>query len=232
MIPPVLIELAAQFLVLSLLSIGGANAVLPEIHLRVVETEGWMTDADFAQLFALSQAAPGPNVLIVSLIGWKVAGVVGGVMPFARRMIVEQRRWLSELEFLDVLSLSQFLPGPNIVNVSIIIGRRFQGVTGAAAAYAGLLLMPLVIVLVLATVYAQFAQFESVRGACSGVSASASALIVATALKLARPLKTSAWQVVICSIAFVAIALLRVPLLWMLAALCPVSIGIAWWKRA
>ncbi len=80
MIPPVLLELCAQFLVLSLLSIGGANAVLPEIHLRVVETEHWMTDADFAQLFALSQAAPGPNVLIVSLIGWKVAGVVGGVV--------------------------------------------------------------------------------------------------------------------------------------------------------
>ena len=74
MIPPILIELAAQFLVLSLLSIGGANAVIPEIHLRAVETEHWMTDADFAQLFALSQAAPGPNVLIVSLIGWKVAG--------------------------------------------------------------------------------------------------------------------------------------------------------------
>ena len=79
MISPVLWELCAQFLVLSLLSIGGANAVLPEIHLRVVETQHWMTDADFAQLFALSQAAPGPNVLIVSLIGWKVAGV-GGVM--------------------------------------------------------------------------------------------------------------------------------------------------------
>ncbi len=80
MIPPVLLELCAQLLVLSLLSIGGANAVLPEIHLRAVETQHWMTDADFAQLFALSQAAPGPNVLIVSLIGWKVAGVVGGVV--------------------------------------------------------------------------------------------------------------------------------------------------------
>jgi chromate transporter len=80
MIPPVLWELAAQFFVLSLLSIGGANAVIPEIQLRVVETEHWMTDADFAQLFALSQAAPGPNVLIVSLIGWKVAGVAGGVV--------------------------------------------------------------------------------------------------------------------------------------------------------
>jgi chromate transporter len=80
MIPPILWELAAQFFVLSLLSIGGANAVIPEIHLRVVETEHWMTDNDFAQLFALSQAAPGPNVLIVSLVGWKVAGVLGGVV--------------------------------------------------------------------------------------------------------------------------------------------------------
>jgi len=80
LIPPALAELAAQFLVLSLLSIGGANAIIPEIHRRAVDVEHWMTDADFAQMFALSQAAPGPNVLIVSLIGWKVAGVVGGVV--------------------------------------------------------------------------------------------------------------------------------------------------------
>src|SRR6516164_4831110 len=106
-------------------------------------------------------------------------------MPFARRMIVEEQRWLTELEFLDVLSLSQFLPGPNIVNVSIIIGRRFRGVTGSLAACTGLLLMPLAIVLTLATLYAQVAQIEAVRGALGGVSASASGLILATALKLA-----------------------------------------------
>jgi len=80
MIPPALGELTAQFLLLSMLSIGGANAIIPEIHRRVVSVQHWMTDADFAQLFALSQAAPGPNVLIVSLVGWKVAGVVGGVV--------------------------------------------------------------------------------------------------------------------------------------------------------
>ena len=80
LIPPVLAELAGQFLVLSLLSIGGGNAIIPEIHRRAVDVEHWMTDADFAQMFALSQAAPGPNVLIVSLIGWKVAGPVGGVV--------------------------------------------------------------------------------------------------------------------------------------------------------
>jgi chromate transporter len=80
MIPPVLAELALQFLLLSLLSIGGANAIIPEIHLRVVEVHHWMTDVDFAQMYALSQAAPGPNVLIVALIGWKVAGVIGAVV--------------------------------------------------------------------------------------------------------------------------------------------------------
>lgn len=80
MISPVLLELALQFLTLSLLSIGGANAVIPEMHLRAVEIEHWMTDADFSQMFALSQAAPGPNVLIVSLIGWKVAGISGALV--------------------------------------------------------------------------------------------------------------------------------------------------------
>jgi chromate transporter len=75
-----LIDLAAQFLLLSMLSIGGANAIIPEIHRRVVDVEHWMTDVDFAQLFALSQAAPGPNVLIVTLIGWKVAGIIGGIV--------------------------------------------------------------------------------------------------------------------------------------------------------
>jgi len=83
MIPPVLAELALHFLVLSLLSIGGANAVIPEIQRLAVEVEHWMTNADFAQLFALSQAAPGPNVLIVSLIGWKAAGIVGAVVAMA-----------------------------------------------------------------------------------------------------------------------------------------------------
>ena len=80
MIPPLLPDLALAFLVLSLLSFGGANAIIPEIQLRVVEIEHWLTAADFSQMFALSQAAPGPNVLIVSLVGWKVAGVAGALV--------------------------------------------------------------------------------------------------------------------------------------------------------
>ena len=159
-----------------------------------------------------------------------VAGF-GGVMPFARRMLVEERRWLTEAEFLDVLSLSQFLPGPNIVNVSVIVGRRFQGVPGSIAATTGLMLLPLVIVLLLATVYAQFAQIDAVRNALGGMSASASGLILAMALKLARPIRGSAWQVAVATAVFAAIALLRVPLVWVLAGICPVSLALAWRTR-
>jgi chromate transporter len=93
------------------------------------------------------------------------------------------------------------------------------------------MVMPLAIVLSFATLYAEFAQIGAVRGACDGVSASASGLIVATALKLARPLKTSAWQAAICAVAFVGIALARVPLLWMLMLLCPLSFALAWRDR-
>ena len=76
---PVVAELALQFLILSLLMFGGGNAVLPEMHRVVVEQHHWMNDATFAELFAIAQAAPGPNVLVVTLIGWQVAGLAGAV---------------------------------------------------------------------------------------------------------------------------------------------------------
>jgi chromate transporter len=153
----------------------------------------------------------------------------GGVLPFARRMLVEQHRWLSEREFTEVLSLSQFLPGPNIVNASIIIGNRFRGPLGSIAATLGLMLMPFVIVLILAALYARFADLDAVRGATNGVSAAATGLVIATGFKMARALKGIPWQIVMCALTFIAIALLRLPLLWVLAVLVPISIAIAWW---
>ena len=75
--------LALQFVVLSLLAFGGANAMIPEIHRQSVEIHRWMTDQDFAALFAIAQAAPGPNFLIVTLIGWKAAGLAGALVATA-----------------------------------------------------------------------------------------------------------------------------------------------------
>ena len=76
----VLLSLLATFSLFSLMAVGGANALLPEIHRYVVESNGWMSGAEFAALFAIAQAAPGPNVLVVSLIGWKVAGIPGALV--------------------------------------------------------------------------------------------------------------------------------------------------------
>jgi len=175
-----------------------------------------------------------PDVSIGALFwGFLIVGVsgFGGVMPFAHRMLVEHRRWLTEREFTEALSLSQFLPGPNIVNLSVIVGRRLQGTAGAIIATVGLLLLPLVIVLVLATLFAQVSHVDAVRGACSGVSAAASGLILSVAVKMARPIRRTPPQLAFAAVTFAAIALLRLPLLWVLAVLAPLSIGFAWWKR-
>jgi chromate transporter len=166
-------------------------------------------------------------------IGFLQVGIsgFGGVLPFARRMLVDKRRWLTELEFNEVLSLSQFLPGPNIVNVSIIVGRRFQGPLGALAATLGLMLMPLVIILVLAALYGQFAQIAAVRGGSNAVSAAAAGLMLAVGFKMARPIRKTPWQAGVAVVAFAAIGLARLPLLWVLAVLAPLAVWIAWWQR-
>jgi chromate transporter len=155
----------------------------------------------------------------------------GGVMPFAHRSLVEHNRWMTEREFTEALSLAQFLPGPNIVNLSVIVGRRFDGPLGSAAATLGLMLMPLVIVILLAMLFAEFAHVPAVRGACAGVSAAASGLILSVALKMARPMGRAPVPLSIAAITFVAIALLRIPLTWVLAAIAPLSIAIAWWRN-
>ena len=155
----------------------------------------------------------------------------GGVMPFARRMLVEERRWLDEREFVELLSLSQFLPGPNIVNMSIIIGNRFCGPLGSIAASLGLMLMPFLIVLALAALYTRFAGVEAVRSATASVSSAATGLIIAMALKMARPLADTAWEIGIAALGFVALGFARVPLLWALLVLAPLSVALAWRTR-
>ena len=155
----------------------------------------------------------------------------GGVLPFARRMLVEERKWLTEAEFTDVLSLGQFLPGPNIVNVSIMVGRRFQGAGGSLAATLGLMLLPLAVILALAALYGQLAQFERVRSATIAMSAAAAGLMLSLGFRMARPIQRTPWQVGVVAIAFVAIGIMRWPLLWVLAGLVPLAFALAWWLR-
>lgn len=151
----------------------------------------------------------------------------GGVMPWARRMVVEQRRWLTEEEFVNMLSLCQFLPGGNIMNLSVCIGSRFAGFRGALAAFTGLMLMPVVIVLILGKFYALYGDTEVVQAAFRGVASSAAGLIVAMGLKIAWPARKSPRAVAFVAIVLIAVLVLQVPLLWIVLGLVPASILVA-----
>ena len=115
----------------------------------------------------------------------------GGVLAVAQRELVEYRRWLTREQFVEMLAISQVLPGPNIVNLSLMLGDRYFGLRGAASALAGLLAVPLVIVLALATLYAEFASVPVVAGALRGMGAVAAGLVIATAVKLFSTLRTN-----------------------------------------
>ncbi len=148
----------------------------------------------------------------------------GGVMPWARRVVVEQRRWLSEEEFVNMLSLCQFLPGGNIMNLSVCIGSRFAGLRGALAAFTGLMMMPVLIVLVLAQMYGRYGDAEVVQAAFRGVASSAAGLIVAMGLRFAWPARNNPRAIAFVMIVLVAVLVVKVPLLWILLGLVPLSI--------
>jgi chromate transporter len=164
---------------------------------------------------------------IVSLSGF------GGALPWARRMIVDQKRWMTTQEFNETFALSQFLPGPNLVNFSVVFGSRFGGVAGAAVALAGLLGPPLVIVTALAAVYARYGDLAVLSRILAGIAAAAAGLLIAVVAKMAAPLFTKRWNSgpLIAILAFLGVAIMHWPLPWVFAALAPVSIGFAWFKR-
>jgi chromate transporter len=162
--------------------------------------------------------------LLVGLSGF------GGVLPFVRRMLVDQRRWLTPAEFTEVLGLSQLLPGPNVVNISIYVGLRFAGLAGASAAFLGLMVMPIVIVLCLGAAYTRYGDLPAVASSFRGVASAAAGLVVAMAIKIAWPVLRSVRAIAIAALVFVAMTVLKVPLVWTLAVMAPVSIIWIWWK--
>ncbi len=147
----------------------------------------------------------------------------GGVLPIAQRVLCEQKRWLSKEQFVEILALGQVLPGPNVCNVALMVGDRFFGWRGAFSALAGMMLVPLFIVLMITALYAQFAMNPMVAGALKGMGAVSAGLIIGSAIKLIPTLKNNPIGVPVCAaialIAFAAVALLRWPLAWVLLVL-------------
>lgn len=155
----------------------------------------------------------------------------GGVLPFARRMLVEQRRWLSEREFVEALSLGQVLPGPNVVNLSIMLGSRFHGAIGALLAFLGLMAAPLAIILLLAAFYAEYGQLPAVQRAFGGIACATAGLVVAMGINMVMRLRKSPGMLVVSALAFIGSGVLGLPLQVVLAVLAPVGIALAWRSR-
>ncbi len=180
-------------------------------------------------------AAPTPAQLFRAFTHLALQGF-GGVLPVAQRELVEKRQWVARDDFLAMLSLAQVLPGPNIVNLALMIGDRFAGTRGALAALAGILGAPLVLVLALAMAVQQLQHSPFVTGALRGMGVVAAGLVVATALKLGKELRSNAlgrgWSATLVATATVAVAVLQWPLVGVVLGLGGAACWAAWRKGA
>ena len=175
---------------------------------------------------------PGLVALFVAFAKMSLAGF-GGVLIWARRGIVDQHRWMTADEFNETFALCHFLPGPNVVNLSVVFGSRFRGIPGGLAAFAGLLGPPVVIVTVLAALYARYGEIDALRRILAGVSCAAVGLLISALFRMMMPLikRRDLIGLVILAAVFVAIGLLRLPLPAVLLVAIPLSIAIAYFIR-
>ncbi|WP_207536785.1 chromate transporter [Sabulicella rubraurantiaca] len=151
----------------------------------------------------------------------------GGVAAIARHVIVEERKWLTEREYAEVLGLGQVLPGPNVGNAAVMIGRRFHGLAGAVTATAGLYSGPLVILILLAVFYDHFGQEPGVASFMRGVAAAAAGMVIGMAVKMADKLRPPLELIGVGLLSLVAGAWLRLPLPLIVLILAPISIWLS-----
>jgi chromate transporter len=158
----------------------------------------------------------------------------GGVLPIAQHTLVEREQWLTKRSYAELLTISQVMPGPNVVNLALIVGDRFFGWRGAMAALSGILGAPLVLVLLLAALYANLAAHPMAAGAMRGMGAVAAGLVLGSAVKLLPALRGSALGPWGCSLvvaaAFAALALARWPLVVVVLGLGGASVAVCWWR--
>ena len=156
------------------------------------------------------------------------------MLAVVQRELVERRRWLTPTQFVEDWAVAQTLPGPNVVNLALMIGDRHFGLRGALAALAGLLAAPLTLVVLLALLYAQWRHLPAVAGALRGMAVVAAGLVVATGLKLLPALRGHPLGAVACAVlvsaCFAGVALLRLPLALVLLGLGGLSFAVCWWR--
>lgn len=173
-----------------------------------------LADVTRAELFA--------SFLKMGLLGF------GGVLPWARRVLVDERHWLGDREFAELIGLCQVLPGPNVVNLSVIIGARTHGPVGSLIALGGMLFVPVGVMLLIATFYASVASEPLARNAIAGASAAAAGLILGTGVRLLLQARPPLRGLASGAAAFVAVGVLQWPLLWVLLVLIVVGVAAEW----
>lgn len=171
----------------------------------------------------VSLAALFAAFLKVSLCG--IGG--GGGLVWSRRIAVDQRQWITEHEFADIVSLCQFMPGPNIVGIAVCIGARTRGAIGTIAAICGFLVIPWGIGLSLGLLYLKYAHLTVLRNILGGVAPAAAGLLIATGIRLLMPHRRRPAALLFAALAFALMAFSKLPLLVVLFGLVPLSIAVA-----
>ena len=181
---------------------------------------------------ASSPGRPGLIELFVAFAKMSLAGF-GGVLVWARRAIVDQHRWMTPDEFNEAFALCHFLPGPNIVNLSVVFGARFRGIPGSIAAFLGLVGPPFVIVTALAAIYDRYGEIPALQRTLAGVSCAAVGLFLAVIARMMMPLlkKRDPLALSLLAAVFVAIGLLRWPLVPVLLTAIPLSFALTFPMR-
>jgi chromate transporter len=152
----------------------------------------------------------------------------GGALFWARRGLVERHGWLTDREFVELLAVGQILPGPNVLNLTVMVGYRFAGWTGAAAAVAGFVGWPCLVVIGMGVLYQQFSALPQVQRALAGMSIVAASLLFSTAVRFAVALPRHWRPWFFGALAFIGVGIMRWPLLWVMGALAPCAVFAAW----
>jgi chromate transporter len=173
---------------------------------------------------------PGPRSAgeLFLAYAWISMRSFGGALTFVERTVVQDKCWLSAREFVGLYALAQVLPGPTGISFCVMLGDRFFGLRGAAAALAGFLLLPCAIVIAVATVFQQFQHVPQVQGALHGMGAASVGLIITTALRMARTLRGERVGIAVALASFGAVGLARLPVGTVMLSLGLLSIALAW----
>jgi chromate transporter len=160
----------------------------------------------------------------------------GGVAGVVQRELVERKRWLTQDEFIEDWAVAQIMPGPNVINLSLIVGSRYYGLPGALAALAGMVTVPLLVILALVAVHDRYANHAGVVGALKGMAAVSAGVLAAAGLKLSQALRRNAlplaWCLALCAAAFILLAIAQAPLAHVLAGVGGLGCWLAYRRLA